>query len=50
MYDPATNRWRTVSGMPTGRWSPGAGAIGGKVYAVGGGGNVTQAINQVYMP
>jgi N-acetylneuraminic acid mutarotase len=50
MYDPATNRWRTVSGMPTERWSPGAGAIGGKVYAVGGGGSVTQAINQVYTP
>lgn len=50
VYDPATARWRTVSGMPTARWSPGAGAIGGKVYAAGGGGSATQAINQVYTP
>jgi hypothetical protein len=36
--------------MPTERWSPGGGAINGKLYAVGGGGSVTQAINQVYTP
>jgi hypothetical protein len=50
VYDPATGRWRTVAGLPTARWSPGAGAISGKVYAVGGGGNATQAVNQVYTP
>jgi len=24
VYDPATGRWRTVAGLPTARWSPGA--------------------------
>jgi len=50
VYDPATGRWRTVAGLPTARWSAGAGAINGKVYAVGGGGNASQAVNQAYTP
>ena len=50
MYDPATNRWRTVAGMPTGRWSPGAGAINGKLYVVGGQGDVTLGAHEAYLP
>jgi hypothetical protein len=49
-YDPAARRWRTLAGMPTARWSPGAGAIGGKVYAIGGGGDSSLAVTQVYTP
>jgi N-acetylneuraminic acid mutarotase len=51
VYDPAANRWRTLTGMPTGRWSLGAGAIKGKLYGVGGDtGEVTLATNQAYTP
>jgi hypothetical protein len=48
VYIPATNRWRTMTGMPTARSLVG-GAIDGKLYAVGGQG-ATLAVNQVYMP
>jgi hypothetical protein len=40
-----------LTGMPTARWSPGAGAIKGKLYAVGGGtGDSTLTTNQAYTP
>ncbi len=35
-YDPATNRWRTRSPMPTARNHMGAEAVGDKVYVIGG--------------
>ena len=50
VYDPATRQWRTLTGMPTARWSLGAGAINGKLYAVGGQGETTLATTQVYTP
>jgi hypothetical protein len=50
VYDPATNMWRTVTGMPTARWAPGAGAVSGRLYAVGGQGEATLATTQVYIP
>ncbi|MDO8803070.1 MAG: CsgG/HfaB family protein [Elusimicrobiota bacterium] len=30
------NKWTTKTAMPTGRWNPSAGIIGGKLFAVGG--------------
>jgi kelch-like protein 2/3 len=50
VYNPATNSWRTVTGMPTARWFLGAGVIGGKLYAVGGNAGTSLATNQVYTP
>ena len=55
VYNPATNTWRTVTAMPTARWSLGAGAISGRIYTVGGRAvgaqeEVTLADNQVYLP
>ena len=50
VYDPTTNRWRTLTGMPTRRWSPGAAAINGKLYAVGGDDGDTAWITEVYTP
>ena len=35
-YDPATNRWETRSPMPTARNHAFAGAVGGKIYVIGG--------------
>jgi hypothetical protein len=39
-----------VTGMSTARWSPGAGAINGKLYAVGGNGGITLQTTEVYTP
>jgi N-acetylneuraminic acid mutarotase len=50
VYNPATNSWRTLIDMPRGAWSPGAGAINGKIYVVGGQADVTQTTTQVYTP
>lgn len=50
VYNPATRSWRQLSAMPTGRWSPGAGAINGRIYVVGGREELTVAWNQVYVP
>jgi hypothetical protein len=50
VYDPATNRWRTLTGMPTARWGLGSGAIGGKIYAVGGNAGTTLATSELYVP
>jgi N-acetylneuraminic acid mutarotase len=50
VYNPATNSWRTVTGMPTGRWGLGSGVISGKLYAVGGNDGTTLATSQVYIP
>jgi len=50
VYNPATSQWRTVTGMPTARWSPGAGVSNGKLYAVGGHGQVTLATTEAYTP
>jgi N-acetylneuraminic acid mutarotase len=36
VYDPATNRWETRSAMPTARNHAAAGAVGGKIYVLGG--------------
>ena len=49
-YDIASRTWRILTDMPTGRWSPGAGAINGKIYVVGGQGDATLAANEVYTP
>jgi len=49
-YDPATRTWRILTDMPTGCWSPGAGAINGKLYVMGGQGDTTLSTNQVYTP
>ena len=50
VYNPATGNWRTLTDMPTGRGSPGAGGINGKVYVIGGQADATLATNQVYTP
>jgi N-acetylneuraminic acid mutarotase len=50
VYNPATNTSRTLIDMPTARWSPGSGVINGKVYVVGGQGDVTMTTNEVYTP
>jgi N-acetylneuraminic acid mutarotase len=50
VYDPATNRWSTVTGMPIARWSAGAGAINGKIYAAGGFLRGTLPFNLAYTP
>jgi kelch-like protein 18 len=50
MYDPVTNRWRRLSGMQVARWSLAAGAINGKLYAVGGHGEDGAAPHEVYIP
>jgi kelch-like protein 2/3 len=50
VYNPATNSWRPLTDMPTAGWSPGAGAINGKLYVIGGQTDTTMAINQVYTP
>jgi N-acetylneuraminic acid mutarotase len=49
-YNPSTRAWRILPDMPTGRSSPGAGAINGKVYVAGGQGNATVTTNQMYTP
>ena len=49
-YDIASRTWRILTDMPTGRWSPGAGAINGKIYVAGGQGDVTLAANEAYTP
>jgi N-acetylneuraminic acid mutarotase len=36
VYDPATNRWETRSGMPTARNHAAAGAVGNRIYVIGG--------------
>src|SRR3989304_92187 len=36
MYDPATNRWESRSPMPTARNHAFVGAVGGKIYVLGG--------------
>lgn len=36
VYDPGTDAWTIKTPMPTSREGPGAGAIGGKLYVVGG--------------
>ena len=35
-YDPATNKWETHKAMPTPRNHPAIGAVGGKIYVIGG--------------
>lgn len=35
-YDPATNKWESRSAMPTPRNHPAIGAVGGKIYVIGG--------------
>jgi N-acetylneuraminic acid mutarotase len=36
-YDPTTNTWTTKTNMPTKRWYLSTCAVGGKIYAIGGG-------------
>jgi N-acetylneuraminic acid mutarotase len=36
VYDPATNRWEARQSMPTARNHAAAGAVGGKIYVIGG--------------
>ncbi len=36
VFNPATNTWTTLAPMPTPRWAHAVGAIGGKLYVVGG--------------
>src|SRR5439155_601932 len=36
-YDPASNTWTTKAPMPTARCGLAAAAVGGKIYAIGGG-------------
>jgi N-acetylneuraminic acid mutarotase len=39
-YDPGTNTWTTKVPMPTGRRALAVGVVGGKIYAIGGSGDV----------
>jgi hypothetical protein len=50
VYNPSTNTWRTVTDMSAGRSSPGAGAINGKVYVIGGQADTTVSTNEAYTP
>jgi len=50
VHDPGTRQWRELSEMPTERWSLGAGAINGRVYAVGGHGGTMLPTAEVYLP
>lgn len=43
VYNPATGSWRTLTDAPTGRGSPGSGAINGKIFVIGGQADTTPA-------
>jgi hypothetical protein len=52
-YDPATNSWTTKAAMPSPRNLLASGALGGTLYALGGGdcaGNFALATNEAYDP
>ena len=50
VYNPATGNWRTLTDAPTGRASPGSGAISGKIHVIGGQADTTLATNLAYTP
>jgi N-acetylneuraminic acid mutarotase len=50
-YDPATNSWRALRAIPTGRHGAVAGTVGDSIYVIGGGdtgGSAFTAINEVF--
>jgi N-acetylneuraminic acid mutarotase len=50
IYDPATNTWTSGAAMPTARFYPAVGAIGGKLYVTGGAKNGNLSSLEIYDP
>ena len=49
-YDPAKNEWTKMASMPTARRALSVSAVRGKLYAVGGVGNIGVAIGNLPQP
>jgi RNA polymerase sigma factor (sigma-70 family) len=51
-YDPATDKWTKKADMPTARWGLSASVLNGKIYAIGGSVDDTNALSvvEVYDP